>query len=84
VLLASVLALGVYKSKSDARAARARLATLEEKVAEQREIARSLRAEAQYLQNPKRIEELARTELGMAPAAHAQQRELSSLDKPAP
>lgn len=84
ILLAAALALGVYKAKSDAHAARTRVAALEEKVTAQRETARSLRAEAQYLQNPKRIEELARTELQMAPADRTQQRELSELGRPAP
>lgn len=67
-----VLAVGVLKAKADAAAARKRIAELERQVAAQRDEAKGLAAEVQYLENPKRIEALARRELKMAPATRAQ------------
>jgi cell division protein FtsL len=67
-----VLAVGVLKAKTEAAAARKRIAELEAQVAAQRDEAKGLAAEVQYLENPRRIEALARRELKMAPATRAQ------------
>lgn len=73
-VLILVLAVGVFKAKTDAAAARRRIAELEAQVAAQRDEAKGLAAEVQYLENPRRIEALARRELKMAPATRKQQR----------
>lgn len=71
-----VLAVGVFKAKTDAAATRKRIAELEAQVAAQRDVARGLAAEVQYLENPQRVEALARRELKMAPAARDQRQPL--------
>jgi len=73
LVLVFVLAVGVLKAKTDAQAARRRIADLEAQVAAQRDEARGLAAEVQYLESPGRIEKLARRELKMAPATRKQQ-----------
>jgi cell division protein FtsL len=72
-VLILALAVGVFKTKTDAAAARRRIAELEEKVAAQRDEAKGLGAEVQYLESPGRLEKLARKELKMAPATRKQQ-----------
>lgn len=72
-VLILALAVGVLKAKTDAAAARKRIAELEEKVAAQRDEAKGLAAEVQYLESPGRLEKLARKELKMAPATRKQQ-----------
>ncbi|MDX2234566.1 MAG: septum formation initiator family protein [Hyphomonadaceae bacterium] len=81
-----VLAVGVFKAKTDAAAARKRIADLESQVASQREEVRSLAAEVQYLESPRRLESLSRRELGMAPATRAQKQSLTAIapGRPAP
>lgn len=79
VALIAVLAIGVFKAKSDAAAARRRIAELERQVDAARDQAHGLAAEVQYLENPKRIEALARRELGMAPAGRAQKKTAEDL-----
>jgi cell division protein FtsL len=78
-----LLAVGVFKAKADAAAARKRVAELEAQVASQRDEARGLAAEVQFLENPKRIEGLARRELGMAPATDDQKKKASEVLQPA-
>jgi cell division protein FtsL len=77
-----VLAVGVFKAKTDAAAARKRIAELETQVAAQRDEARGLAAEVQYLENPRRIEALARRELQMAPATRAQKQPIEPGPSP--
>lgn len=72
-----IMAVGVFKAKTDAAATRKRVTALEQSVAEKRDEARGLAAEVQYLENPKRIEALARRDLGMAPAARSQRKAIS-------
>lgn len=79
IALIAVLAVGVFKAKSDAAGARKRVATLEKQVSEARDEARGLAAEVQYLENPRRIEALARRELGMAPADRSQRKRVDQL-----
>jgi cell division protein FtsL len=78
-VLILVMAVGVFKAKTDAAATRRRVAELEQQVAAQRDEARGLAAEVQYLENPRRIDSLARRELGMAPASRAQKKPADAL-----
>ena len=82
VVLILVMAVGVLKAKNDAAATRRRIAELEQQVAAQRDEARGLAAEVQYLESPKRIEALARRELGMAPAGREQKKTIEALAPP--
>ena len=87
IALIAVMAVGVFKAKSDAASARKRVAVLEKQVAAARDEARGLAAEVQYLENPRRIEALARCELGMAPADRQQRKsaeQLPALEAPSP
>jgi cell division protein FtsL len=79
--LVFVMAVGVFKAKTDAAATRKRIAELEREVATARDEARGLAAEVQYLENPKRIETLARRELGMAPAGREQKKGAEELEE---
>lgn len=72
IVLIVVLAVGLYRAKLDADAARDRIAKLEREVAEARDQVRTLAAEAAYLSAPDRIEALARKRLGLTPATPAQ------------
>lgn len=79
-----VMAVGVFKAKTDAAATRKRIAELEAQVAAQRDVARGLAAEVQYLESPRRVEALARRELAMAPATRDQKKTLEPAPGAAP
>jgi cell division protein FtsL len=85
-MLIILLAVGLYKAKSEADAARAHVAKLQTEVDTARARIRTLSAEAAYLENPARVETLARRELGLKPAGIEQHKRLSELDDvlPAP
>lgn len=74
-----LLAVGVFKAKTDAAATRKRVAEMEASVAAAREEARGLAAEVQFLESPRRIEALSRRELAMAPASRDQKKSLNEL-----
>jgi cell division protein FtsL len=83
-MLVVLLAIGLYKAKSEADLARAHVQKLETEVAVQRAQIKTMAAEAAYLENPARVEKLARTELGLKPARVDQHKPLSELDKALP
>ena len=72
VVLIVTLAIGLYRTKADADASRARIERLESEIAQARDQVRTLEAEAAYLSSPERIESLARKKLGLTPARGAQ------------
>jgi cell division protein FtsL len=74
-----LLAIGLYRAKTEADVARARVAALETQVAEARAQVKSLAAESAFLENPARIEKLARQQLALRPAALAQHKPLAAL-----
>lgn len=74
-----LLAVGVFKAKTDAAATRKRVAEMEVSVAAARDEARGLAAEVQFLESPKRIEALSRRELAMAPATRDQKKALEDI-----
>lgn len=82
IVVILVMAVGVLKAKTDAASKRQRIAELERTVAAQRDEARGLAAEVQYLESPKRIDALARRELGMAPADRRQVKGADVLEAP--
>jgi cell division protein FtsL len=69
VVVILALAFGLYKSKTDAEAARARIADLSKEVSETRAEVRALRAEAAHLESPGHIEELAKQNLEIGRSA---------------
>ena len=77
-----LLAGGLYKAKTDAAAARARIEALREDVAGARQDVRALRAEVAHLESPARVEALAKAQLGLTPGAPVQP--LSTLDETLP
>jgi cell division protein FtsL len=79
-----LLAVGLYKAKTEADIARARVSTLEAQVEQARAQVKSLSAESAYLENPDRIEKLANRQLGLKQAALGQHRPLSDLDAALP
>jgi cell division protein FtsL len=88
ILLIVALAVGLYRTKVEADAARARIAKLERDVGDARAQVRTLAAEAAYLSSPERIEGLARERLGLRPATPAQSKSAgdaaAALDARAP
>lgn len=79
-----LLAIGLYKAKSEADIAREHVSKLETEVAAARAQIKTLSAEAAYLENPDRVEKLARKELGLKPASAAQHKNISDIDKALP
>ena len=71
-----LLAVGLYKAKSEADLARDRVAKLEGEVAVARAQIKTMSAEAAYLENPDRVETLARKELASSPRASTAQANL--------
>lgn len=67
VVLVALLAFGVYKAKTEADAARAKAAALAARAAEEAQAVRALEAEISRLEDPRRLEALARDKLGMRP-----------------
>lgn len=63
--LLALLALGLYKAKTEAHAARERAQALEVAVAEAREEIVLLRAEVGHLNEPPRLQDLAERHLGL-------------------
>ncbi len=82
--VALLLAVGLYKSKTEADAARANVARLHAEVAAAADEIRLLKAEVAHLESPARIEALARAKLGLAPAALSQHRTLDHLERALP
>jgi cell division protein FtsL len=78
-LLALLLAIGLYRAKTEADSARARVRQLESEVAAAQAELKILSAEVAVLESPERVEKLAREKLGLKPAAPAQVKPLSSL-----
>ena len=64
VVLIIVLAVGLYKAKTDASKTQARVHALESQIAEHESSMRALRAEIATLDSPARIEALAQRHLG--------------------
>jgi len=80
IALIVVLVVGLYKTKSDAARAEARVAAMERDVAEREAGVRALRAEAASLESPERIEHLAAEKLGLHPASETAPLPESALD----
>lgn len=59
------LAFGVYLTKAEAGRERARIATVERQIAEEKRKLKLLRAEVAFLEQPGRIERLSSAHLGM-------------------
>ncbi len=79
-----VLAVGLYKAKTDALRARDRIETLRADVSEAERAVEALRAETQMLESPARLESQARERLGLEPGAQARAQDLSALDETVP
>ncbi|HVZ99969.1 MAG TPA: hypothetical protein VG841_06610 [Caulobacterales bacterium] len=85
-LIIVVLAVGLYKSKSDASKARAHVRQLEAQIADTQADMRALRAEIARLESPAHVAALtaARTELQPGRAAQAQPESAIDTALPAP
>jgi cell division protein FtsL len=73
-IIAVALAVGLYRAKTEADAARARVTELEQQVAASRAELKTLAAELAVLESPARIEALAKKRLGIGPAEPQQLR----------
>lgn len=71
VVLIIVLAVGLYKAKTDASKTEARVHALESQISETEASMRALRAEIATLESPARIEALAERHLGADVAGEA-------------
>lgn len=83
-VLVLVLVVGLYRSKTDASAARQRVHALETEIGEKQADIRALRAEVAHLESPARVEELARRELKMEPAGGARALPERAIDRTLP
>lgn len=70
-LLIVVLAIGLYKAKTDAAKTEAHVNQLQDDIAESEATLRALRAEIARLESPARIEALAERHLGVTPGEEA-------------
>lgn len=84
IVLALALAIGLYRAKTEADAARARVAELERQVATARDEVKALAAEVAVLESPARIEELAKRKLGIAPGGAPRAASEAGSTLPAP
>jgi cell division protein FtsL len=83
-VLALALAIGLYRAKTEADTARARVSQLESDVAAAKAELKILSAEVAMLENPERIEKLAKEKLGLRPATPRQVKKLSELGAKTP
>lgn len=79
IVVALALAIGLYRAKTEADSARARVAELERQVDAARDEVKALAAEVAVLESPARIEELAKRRLNLAPGAAGQPRPASEI-----
>jgi cell division protein FtsL len=84
IVVILALAIGLYKAKTDAEDARARIAKLTQEVRDTRAEVRALRAEAAHLESPAHIEALAKQTLDLDLNAAAQVRREAEIDKALP
>ena len=77
--LLTVLILGVYLAKTMAGGERAKIATVERQIGEERARVRLLQAEVSHLEQPARIERLSETYLGLAPVSERRVADLDAL-----
>jgi cell division protein FtsL len=78
-VLAVALAIGLYRMKTEADTARARVVELERQVASAKAELKTLAAEVAVLESPARVEALAKQRLGLAPATPAQLRDRAEI-----
>ena len=71
VVIIAVLAVGLYKAKTDAVQARAHVAALERSIADAQADMRALRAEIAHLESPARVEALAQSQLHLRPGGES-------------
>jgi len=73
------LILGVYLAKTIAGGERAKIATVERQIGEEKARIRLLQAEVSHLEQPARIERLSETYLGLAPVGEKREADLDAL-----
>jgi cell division protein FtsL len=73
------LILGVYLAKTIAGGERAKIATVERQIGEEKARIRLLQAEVSHLEQPARIERLSETYLGLAPVSEKREADLDAL-----
>ena len=85
-VLIAVLAIGLYRAKTDAAKTQAHVDQLQSDIAESEAALRALRAEIARLESPARIEALAERHLGVTPGEEAAALPESAIDArlPAP
>lgn len=68
-VLIVVLAVGLYRAKSDAARTQAHVRELQDQIEEREAVLRELRAEIAERESPANVERLARDQLGVAPGS---------------
>ena len=84
LVLIVVLAVGLYKAKTDAARTRTHVRELESQIAEAQSDMRALRAEIAHLESPARVEQLAQQQLGMRPGVESAALPESAIDQQLP
>ena len=85
-VLIIVLAVGLYKAKTDAAQTQRHVRQLEQQVEETEASMRALRAEIAHLESPGRVEEMSENHLGMSVGSESAALPASAMDErlPAP
>jgi len=81
-----LLAVGLYKAKTDAAKTETRVRELQTEIADTEAAMRALRAEIAHLESPERVEAMAERHLGVTPGGEADALPESAIDArlPAP
>jgi cell division protein FtsL len=83
-VLIVLLAVGLYKAKTDAAKAETRVRELQTQIEETEADLRALRAEIAHLESPARVEDLAQRHLGLAPGAERAPLPAAEIDRRLP
>lgn len=84
IALILLLAVGLYKAKTDAQEARRNVRQLTHDVRDARAVVRDLRAEVAHLESPARVEQLAQENLEVETGAEARRLPEGAMDEALP
>jgi cell division protein FtsL len=81
VIVVVVLAVSLYRAKTEAQETRKHIATLEKELRETRRAISAREAEIAYLERPERLREIARSRLNLSPVKTGQLRSFDDLQE---
>lgn len=81
MIVVVVLAVSLYRAKTEAQETRRHIATLEKELRETRRAISAREAEIAYLERPERLREIARARLNLSPVQTGQLKSLDDLQE---